>query len=98
MKYRLRYMEDTVTDREDIKAYLSQYYPGTAKRFFTLLKKKIARLKTFPESCPIYEDDPYYRKLVAGEYLVFYALNDDEKLIEIHRILHGSMDIRERLN
>ena len=98
MNYRIKYMEDTISDRDYVKAYLSKFYPGTAKRFFTLLKKRTNILKTYPESCPIYEDDPYYRKLVVGDYLVFYVLNDDEKVIEIHRILHGSMDIRQHLN
>jgi len=98
MKYRLRFMEDTVTDREHIKAYLSQFYPGTVKRFFGLLKMKIARLKSFPYSCPEYDDVPDYRKLVVGDYLVFYIINEDIKTVDIHRILHGSRDISKHLN
>ena len=97
MKYRLKYMEDTISDRDNIKNHLSKFYPGTTKRFFSMLKKKITRLKTYPESCPIYEDDPDYRKLVAGDYLVFYMINEKEKKVEIHRILHGSMDINQHL-
>ena len=97
MKYRLKYMEDTVSDRDHIKAHLSKSYPGTTGRFFTLLKKKTARLKSYPESCPIYENDPDYRKLVVGDYLVFYMINDNDKVVEIHRILHGSMDISQHL-
>jgi len=98
MKYRLRYMEDVMTDREHIKAYLSQFYPGTLKKFFILLKKKTIRLKTFPYSCPEYEDVSDYRKLVVGDYLVFYIVNEDLKTVDIHRILHGSRDIRQHLN
>ena len=98
MKYRLRYMEDTVTDREYIKVYLSQFYPGTVKRFFSLLKKKTARLKTFPYSCPEYEDVPDYRRLVVDDYLVFYIVNEELKTVDIHRLLHGSRDIRQHLS
>jgi len=90
-------MEDTISDRDNIKGHLSKFYPDTTKRFFTMLKKKTTRLKTYPESCPIYEDDPDYRKLVAGDYLVFYMINEKEKMVEIHRILHGSMDISQHL-
>ena len=97
MNYRLKYMEDTIADRDKIKAHLSKFYPGTAKRFFSLLKKKTTRLKTYPESCPVYEDDPDYRRLVVGDYLVFYMINDNAKTVEIHRILHGSMDISQHL-
>ena len=97
MKYRIRYLPDTVEDRANIRDYLSQYYKGTAKRFFDLLKKKIARLKDYPYSCPIYEDDPDYHRLVVGDFLVFYVVNEDEKIVEIHRVFHGSLDIRQKL-
>jgi len=30
-------------------------------------------------------------------YLVFYMINEKEKMVEIHRILHGSMDINQHL-
>ena len=98
MKYRIRYLPETVSDRNDIKAYLSQYYENTAKKFFAIMKNKIARLKDFPYSCPIYEDDPDYRKLTVGDYLVFYMVKEEEKIVEIHRMFHGSRDIKSHLN
>jgi len=96
-KYQIRYLPETVTDRAMIKDYLSQYYESTVKKFFMLLKEKISRLKDFPYSCPVYEDDPDYRTLVAGDYLVFYMVNEDNKIVEIHRIFHGSQDIRRQI-
>jgi addiction module RelE/StbE family toxin len=97
MMYRLKFLDESVADREHVNNYLSQFYPGTSKRFFALLKKKTNRLKTHPYSCPIYEDVPDYRKLVVGDYLVFYIVNEDAKIVEIHRIFHGSRDIRQHL-
>jgi len=93
MKYKLVYLPKSLEDRTAIRDYLSQFYPGTAKKFFTMLRKSNARLRDFPLSCPIYEDNPKYRKLVVGDYLVFYTVNEDAKLIEIRRILHGSRSI-----
>jgi len=55
MKYRIKYLPDSATDRSEIKAYLAQYYESTVKNFFALLKKKIERLKEYPYSCPAYE-------------------------------------------
>jgi len=98
MRYKAKYFPETVSDREEIKAYLSQYYKSTVKNFFALLKSKIAQLKDFPYSCPTYEDDPDYHKLVVGDYLVFYMVNEDNKTVEIHRIFHGSKDIRQNLS
>jgi len=97
MKYRIVYLPQTVTDRAEIRDYLSKFYPSTPKRFFALLKKNISRLKTYPHSCPVYEDDPDYRKLVVGEYLVFYIVDDHAKIVEIHGIFHGSRDISQHL-
>ena len=95
--FQLIYLPETVSDRAIIKAYLSQFYVGTSKRFFALLKKKIARLKEFPYSCPVFEDDPDYRKLVVGDYLVFYMVKEKKRTVEIHRIFHGSQDIKLQL-
>ena len=97
MKYRIKYLSDTITDRNDIKTYLSQFYESTAKNFFALLKKKTAQLKSFPYSCPVYEDDSDYRVLVVRDYLVFYMVDEEEKIVEIHRIFHGSQDIKKQI-
>jgi len=98
MKYRIRFLPDAKTDLTDIKTYLNQFYIGTTKRFLTLLKKKITRLRDFPYSCPAYEDDPDYRKLAVGDYLAFYMVNEDENFVEVHRIFHGSRDIKQHLD
>ena len=97
MKYRIKYLPDTVTDREEIRDYLSQYYESTVSKFFALLREKTAQLKNFPYSCPVYEHDTDYRRLIVGDYLVFYMVNEDTKTVEIHRIFHGTRDIRRHL-
>jgi len=97
MNYKIKYLPETIADRDAIKDYLSQYYVSTVKKFFKLLKEKTALLTRFPYSCPAYEDDPDYRVLIVGDYLVFYMVNEDEKIVEIHRIFHGSRDIKQHL-
>ena len=94
MKYKIRFMPDAKDDLVVIKQYLSQFYPGTTGRFITLLKKRITRLKDFPYLCPVYEDDAEYRKLIVGDYLVFYIVNDSSGYVDIHRIFHGSRNIK----
>jgi addiction module RelE/StbE family toxin len=98
MKYRIKYLPDTIKDRTEIRDYLATYYESTVKRFFTQLKEKTTLLKEYPYSCPIYEDDPDYRTLAVGDYLVFYIVDEENKTIEIHRILHGTKDIRQNLS
>ena len=93
MKYRAVYLPEAREDAEEIRHYLSQYYENTAKRFFILLKKRIEAIKANPFLAPLYIERPPYRRLVVGDYLVFYIVNEDNGLIEIHRVLHGSRDI-----
>jgi len=98
VKYSIKYLPDAALDRDDIKKYLSQFYEDTVGRFFSALKQSTDRLKEWPYSCPAYSDDPDYRMLVVGDYLVFYMVNEDLKVVEIHRIFHGKVDIKQHLN
>ena len=97
MKYKLIFLPQAHTDAKEVRKYLSQYYAGTAGKFFALLKKRINILSTSPYICEQYSERPSYRKLIVKDYLVFYKVYDDQKKIEIHRILHGSRDIERYL-
>ena len=98
MSYRIRYLPRAVANKKEIRAYLAQYYQNTAKKFFSLLKKRIEQLQEFPYSCPVYEDRPQYRKLVVQSYLVFYKVNEDSKTVEIQRIFPGSWEVERQFN
>jgi len=97
MSYRIKYLPDAAEDRNAIREYLSQYYESTVRNFFTLLKNRTTQLKAHPYSCPTYEHDPDYRVLVVRDYLVFYIVKEDDKIVEIHRIFHKSRDVRRWL-
>ena len=93
MSYKAVFLPEAKTDSEEIQQYLSLYHESTVRNFFTLLKKRINSLKSNPFIAPLYLERPSYRRLVVEDYLVFYKVDKDKKLIEIHRILHGSKDI-----
>jgi len=95
--YGIKYLPTFPADRDAVKAYLSRFYAGTEKRFFTLLRKKIRQLRDYPQMYPVYEGDPYYRKFVVGQYIVFYTIDESSATVEIHRILPGSWDILKHL-
>jgi plasmid stabilization system protein ParE len=48
-----------------------------------------------PYMYPAYEYFPDYRKIVIGNYLAFYTVNEEDKTIEIHRILPGIWDLSQ---
>ena len=92
MMYRLSIAPVAYTDIERIKMRLSCFYPGTPARFHSALRKGFHNIKTNPHIAQAYPDNPKFRRLVVGDYLVFYVVNEDKKTVEIRRILHGSQD------
>ena len=94
MKCGVVFLPEAKTDSEEILQYLSKFHISTAKNFFALLKERINSLKSNPFVAQSYLERPSYRRLIVGDYLVFYKVAEDKKLVEIHRILHGSRDIK----
>lgn len=84
-------------DLDNIVSYFAQFYPSTALRVFDDIIRQIELLAEFPNMCE--ECKPYgsksYRRMVIGDYLVFYLVVDGE--VQIHRILNGKKDIGKYL-
>ena len=97
MKYIVRFSPFAKEDKKEIKAYLSKFYPGTPRRFADLLKKHIANLKNNPYLYPEYSENTNYRRMLVGNYFVFYKVNDSTKQIDIYRILRASWDLPKHL-
>mgnify|MGYP000944865976 FL=1 len=98
MKYKLIYMDLVLDDMAAVKRYLSGFYPGTWPRFSQKLEDGISALSSMPYICEAYRSGSDYRCLVVEDYLVLYKVNETEKAVYIHRILHGSRDIQRFLN
>ena len=95
MKYKIKYLIIARDDLKGVRSYLSRFYPSTASNFMKDLREQVNLLKDTPLMCEEYHDDPYYRRMVAGDYLVFYHVDDGNRIVEIHRVLHGSRDIKQ---
>ena len=97
MKYKARFSSYAKEDKNEIKTYLSKFYPKTPHRFITLLKEYIDKLKDNPYLYPVYPDRTDYRRMFVGNYIVFYKVNEAEKKIDIYRILRASWDLSKHL-
>ena len=93
MKYKVRFSPFAKEDKKEIKAYLSKFYPETPRKFTNFLKEHIANLKENPYLYPEYQKNTDYRRMLVGNYIVFYKINDSEKQIDIYRILRASWDL-----
>ena len=94
MTYKIKYLPLAV---QDLNRYLSEFYPKTASRILKEMREKITKLGDTPKMCEIYRLDPTYRRMVVDQYLVFYRVNDETKVVEIYRVLRGSWNLPQYL-
>lgn len=97
MGYRVKYLITAKHDRETIKAYLNQFSVAAAKKLFDRIKHNMELVKKNPYMYESYERRPQFRRMVVGDYLVFYKISEQEKTIEVHHILHGMIDLEQYL-
>ena len=93
MSYPVTFHDSAKEDILNIEEYLSQFYPSTARKFFESLMSKLELLGDSPHMYPAYEDNPLFRKMVVGDYLVFYVFDEQHNVVKIQRIFHHSRDI-----
>lgn len=84
-------------DLEAIAVYTrKQWGNQQAKRYITALRMDIESLASFPMRHTIYRSDQHeFRKLLSGHHLIFYVV--DETTVQIIRVLHERMDIKQHL-
>jgi plasmid stabilization system protein ParE len=80
-------------DIDEICRYLSRFYPGTPGRFLDTLEKDFDNISLNPNMFPKYEYNKEYRKMVTGDFLVFYKTDEANNQIYIYRILHGKRNV-----
>ena len=97
MKYTVRFSPFAKEDKKHIKTYLSKFYPETPRRFSASLKRHIINLKDNPYIYPEYLENTDYRHMFVSNYIVFYKVNEEEKQIDIYRILRASWDLPKYL-
>ena len=96
MKCKIEYISTFRGDLLSVVEFLEEY-PSKASRIFSKLDKSIANLREMPEMYPVYPYALSYRFIVVEDYLAFYKFKEREELVEIHRLLPGSMDIPSHL-
>lgn len=68
-----------------------------ADKYYDLLIECFNEIAKDPNCGKNYEEiEPKLRGLRAGKHIIFFELID-EKLVEINRVLHQSMEIKNRL-
>ena len=98
MAYKVKTSIFAKDDRKSITQYLSQYSSNAPIKFRNELKKYIGIVSQSPEIFSKYNASPNYRHVVVyGSYVMFYTVEESERIVYIYRILHGSQDIESIL-
>jgi len=96
MKYDVEYISTFNTDILSAIEFLEEY-PTKAARIFAKIDKALMLLAETPEMHAVYSDVPSFRYIVIEDYLVFYKVKKLNRIIEVHRLIYGRMDIPVKL-
>lgn len=96
--YRVDISEPAESDLRDIVRYIGSQLsaPVSALRMMELMEEAITGLSDMPQRCPLVADDRLsqmgYRKLIIKNYVVFFSIDEKNKVVDIERILYGRRD------
>jgi plasmid stabilization system protein ParE len=94
MAYKVVMLPKADDSMDAIMEYLTQFYSGKgAAKFYAQFKKSTAHLMDHPYMAPLDADHPPYRRLVVGQYLAYYVVDEEKKTVNIHRVLRASWNI-----
>jgi plasmid stabilization system protein ParE len=92
--YRLEYLALADLDMAEAEDYLFEHSPSAYHKFREAIKKQEPLLANNPLMYQVYDGNSYFRHMALPyEYLCFYHVDEEAKLITIHRILRGMRDI-----
>ena len=101
--YKLEYLPVAKHDLVEIIQYISQVLqnPSAADRLAVEIITAIDKLPAFPYAFPVYipvKSLKYeYRKLLVKNFIVFYYIDESNKLITISRVLYAKRNYKQIL-
>lgn len=97
-KYRIELSIKAKNDIKSIVLYIKNNLnePSIANKYAKMIKEEIKKLEYSPKKFAIIDGDTIkdlkIRKLNIRNYLAFYRVNEEEKVVNVERILYGSSD------
>lgn len=94
-KYKIEFSKDAKNDLTNIVNYIKNNLqePNTAKKLSIKIREKIYNLSDSPKLFPIIDNNFIrkleLRKLIVDNYIIFYKVLDEDKKVQIARIMYG---------
>jgi addiction module RelE/StbE family toxin len=102
-KYRVQLTLAAEADLDEIYSYISDVLlaPQTATNLMDEIEEKIFTLENHPYIYALSHIEDLakknYRTLIVKNYVAPYLVDDDNRLVTIARVFHGSMDYQKYL-
>ena len=97
-KYRVDISEPAEHDLRGIVRYISAQLdaPITAMKMMDAIEEAIGGLEDMPRKSPPVTDERLaamgYRKLMVKNYIIFFTIDEKNKIVDIERILYSRRD------
>ena len=95
-KYTIKISLSASGDLKQIALYMRNVLkvPNTARNYLKLLRQEINKLAILPNRHEIIEKEKIeqsnVRKLIVKNYIIFYIVDDEKKIVNVERILYGA--------
>jgi toxin ParE1/3/4 len=88
--YRLLYTQRALNDLAEIIGQIAEDDADAASRFGSSLLDHVDLLVRFPRMGSIIRRRPQVRKLVHSPFLIYYRLDEVNRMIEVIHLRHGA--------
>ena len=98
-KYKIMYSPAAYADLDNIVSYLIDHFEDrkAAKNLSDAIRSKVRSLDDMPERFAQVEWEPWasmnMHRFPIKNYIVFYLVDNDRKLVTVARIFYGGQDI-----
>ena len=102
--YKIEYLPIAVQDMVEISTYIAKELnnPTAAENLADKMINSIERLAEFPYINAVYNPirplKNEYRRLTVDNYVVFYTVDEMQKIVTIHRAIYGKRDYNKILS
>jgi plasmid stabilization system protein ParE len=97
-KYRVCVSEPAEDDLREIVRYISLQLesPQTALEMMETINNNLSKLSDMPYVYPAVRDDRLasmgYRRMSIKNYIAFFTVDENEKVVDVERIIHARRD------
>lgn len=95
-KYTIKISLSASEDLKQIALYIKTALkvPSTARNYLKVIRQEIDKLAFLPNRHEIIEKEiinqSNVRKFIVKNYIIFYVVDDGEKIVNVERILYGA--------